>query len=210
VVSDPVLDLGEARWNTRAAKKVSLSSPAGAMKGMVVATQPWIAYNPQHFQGNAVTLEVKVKKRELRFGRVELQVPNLFAIIWARTRRILPFIGCWFWLLLLVASSLGRTLLLGLAGVVGALIVFEGLMWLWAQHVRVLVPAEKVNTGRLMVKSSGGDQHIDVKVLARPSWLQRAGGWTVALLLFVTEISLATWVVLTLAGIRVSLPSLWW
>jgi serine/threonine protein kinase len=209
VVSEPVLDLGESRWNTRLARRVNLTSPTGAMRGMVVATQPWISYNPQHFQGNAVTLEVKVKKGQLRFGRVELQVPNLFAIIWARTRRLLPFIGCWFWLLLLVASSLGRTLLMGLAAVVGALLVFEGLMWLWAQHVKVFVPAAKLNTGRIMVKSSGGDQHIDVRVLARPSWLQRSTGWTVALLLFVVEISVVTWFILIAAGVSVSVPGLW-
>lgn len=209
VISEPVIDLGEARWNTRPTRKINLSSAGGAMRGMVLATQPWIAYNPQHFQGNAITLDVKVKKRQLRFDRVDLHVPNLFAIIWARTRRVLPFIGCWFWLLLLVASSLGRTLLLGLVGVVGGLLLFEGLMWLWAQHVRLLVPMEKLNTGRIMVKSSSGDQQIEVKVLARPSWLQRSAGWSAALILFVTEIALVTWAALMLAGVTVPLPILW-
>jgi serine/threonine-protein kinase len=208
-VSDPVLDLGEARWNTKPARKVSLSSPGGAMKGMVLATQPWIAYNPQHFQGSAITLDVKVKKSQLRFSRVQLQVPNLFAIIWSRTRKILPILAFWFWLLVLVGSSFGRMLLLGLAGTVGALILFEALMWLWAQHVRLMVPAERLNTGRIVVKSSGGDQQIDVKVLARPSWLQRAAGWSAALILFVAEVALATWALLSIAGITIPLPTLW-
>ena len=176
------------------------------MRGTVLATQPWIAYNPQHFQGSAVTLEVKVKKHHLHFGRVDLQVPNLFAIIWARTRRVWPFVAFWFWLLVLVGNAFGRTLLTGLAAVVGTLIVLEGLMWLWARHVRLFVPAEKLNTGRLMVKSSGGDENIEVRVLARPSKVQRAIGWIIALLFFVTEIALATWAILSLLGI--TLPTL--
>ena len=63
---------------------------------------------------------------------------------------------------------------------------WQALCWLWrghvlwAQHVRLLVPAEKVNTGRLMVKSTGGDNIIEVKVLARPSWVQRSAGWLFA------------------------------
>ncbi len=209
VISEPMLDLGEARWNTRPARKVNLSSPGGAMKGMVLATQPWIAYNPQHFQGSAITLDVKVKKSQLRFSRVQLHVPNLFAIIWSRTRKVLPIIGFWFWLLVLFGSAFGRTLLLIGAGAVGALLLFEALMWLWSQHVRLLVPAERLNTGRIVVKSSGGDQQIDVKVLARPSWLQKTAGWSAALILFIIEVGLVTWVVLTFAGITVPLPLLW-
>lgn len=202
VVKEQVVDLGEARWNSRAAKKVPITAAGGAMRGMVLATQPWIAYNPQHFQGSAVTLDVRVKRRQLKFGRVELQVPNLFAIIWARTRRALPFIMVWFWLLVLVAGTFGRTLLTVGAVVVGGLLVLEALMWLWAQHVRLLVPAEKVNTGRLMVKSSGGDSSIEVRVLARPSWVERSVGWSIALVLFVTEISLVTWLALSVFGWR--------
>jgi hypothetical protein len=68
--------------------------------------------------------------------------------------------------------------------------------------VRLFVPAEKLNTGRLMVKSSGGDENIEVRVLARPSQVQRAIGWIIALLFFVTEIALATWGVLALLGIE--------
>jgi hypothetical protein len=202
VVPEQVLDLGEARWNNRVSKKVPITSTGGTMRGMVVATQPWIAYNPEHFQGNAVTIDVRVKRRQLKFGRVELQVPNLFAIIWARSRGVLLFIMVWFWLIVLVTSSLGGTLLTVLAAVVGGLLVLEGLMWLWAQHVRLLVPTEKVNTGRLMLKSTDGDSSIEVRVLARPSWAQRAAGWSLALLLFVIEITLVTWIALSLFGAR--------
>ena len=122
---------------------------------------------------------------------------------------MLPLIGFWFWLLVLVGSSFGRTLLLVGAGAVGSLLLFEVLMWLWAKHVQLLVPSERVNTGRIVVKSSGGDQQIEVKVLARPSWLQRTAGWSVALLLFIAEIALATWLVLALVGIEIPLPLLW-
>jgi serine/threonine protein kinase len=202
VVPEQVVDLGEARWNNRVSKKVTITSVGGAMRGQVIAAQPWIACNPQHFQGNAVTLDVRVKRRQLKFGRVELQVPNLFAIIWARSRKVLPFIMVWFWLIVLVTSSLGRTLLTVAAAVVGGLLVLEGLMWLWAQHVRLLVPTEKVNTGRLMLKSTDGDSSIEVRVLARPSWAQRAAGWSIALLLFVIEITLVTWIALSLVGAR--------
>ncbi len=205
VLAQQILDLGEARWNSRVTKKVPVTTTGGAVRGMVLATQPWIAYNPQHFQGSAVSIDVHVKRRQLKFGRVELQVPNLFAIIWARSRRVLPFILVWFWLLLLLVGTLGRILLTTAAVAIGGLLVLEGLMWLWAQHVRLLVPSERVNTGRLMVKSSGGDSSIEVRVLARPSWVQRTVGWSIALLLFVTEIVLATWTVLSLFGIEIPL-----
>jgi hypothetical protein len=79
-------------------------------------------------------------------------------------------------------------------------------MWLWAQHVRFLVPREKLNTGRLVVKSSGGDQHIEVRVMARPSWIRRAFGWTLAALLMAAEIGTVAWVALALA--RVDLPTI--
>jgi serine/threonine protein kinase len=204
-VSATVLDLGETRWNRRAAKKVNISSPGGVMRGTVLASQPWIAYNPHHFQGSMVTVDVQARRRLLKFGRVKLQVPNLFAIIWTRARKLVPFIIGWFWLLLLVGGALGRTLLMGMAGVVGALLALEGLMWLWAQHVRLLVPAEKINIGRLMVKSSGGDNSIEVKVLARPSWIQRYAGWLFALVLFTIEVSLTTWAILSIFGIEIPL-----
>jgi hypothetical protein len=108
----------------------------------------------------------------------------------------------WFWLLVVVVSAFRNALLTVAAVVVGGLLVLEALMWLWAQHVRLLVPAEKMNTGRLMVKSSGGDSSIEVRVLARPSWMERSIGWSIALVLFVTEISLATWLVLSVFGVK--------
>ncbi len=209
VVSDRLVDLGEVRWNSKPGRKISVRSAKGEpLKGTVVSSQPWIAYNPHAFQGNAVTLEVKVRKNRLPFGRTELQVPNLFAIIWARTRGWLPFIGCWFWLLLLVASSLGRTLLYGLAAVVGGLLLVEGAMWLWAAQVRLLVPAEKASTGRLLVKSAGGAEEIEVRATARPSWVRKAFGWTVALLLLTAEVAATAWIVLALVGVEIPLPGL--
>jgi serine/threonine protein kinase len=208
LVSERMVDLGEARWNSKPMRRISLRGSGGPVRGTVLASQPWIAYNPAHFQGNAVTLEVKVKHMRLPFGRVKLQVPNLFAIIWARTRRILPLIGFWFWVLLLAVSSLGRTLLWGLAATVGTLLLLEGLMWLWAMHVQLLVPAAKLNTGRLLVKSSGGDQQIEVRVVARPSSIRRAFGWSVALVLFMAELAAAAWIVLLLAGWDVPLLGL--
>ncbi|MDQ3927882.1 MAG: serine/threonine protein kinase, partial [Chloroflexota bacterium] len=91
VVSEKSLNLGEARWNRRPVQKVSLMGVGGgSIRGTVQTSHPWIAYSPANFQGKAVDLEVKVKRRSLPFGREELQVPNLFAIIWARTRRVLP------------------------------------------------------------------------------------------------------------------------
>ncbi len=209
MVSDKVLDLGDIRWNSKSARKVSLAGVGGGfVKGTIAASQPWIAYNPQRFQGNAITVEVKIKKRQLRLGRVELQVPNLFAIIWARARRALPLLVVWFWLLLLAGSTLGKTLLWGFAAVVGALLAFEALIWLWAAHVRLLVPAEKLNTGRLLVKSSGGEQQIEVRAMARPSWARKAIGWTMALLLLTVEVGAIVWAALTLLGLEIPLPGL--
>jgi serine/threonine protein kinase len=206
---EPVLDLGEVRWNSRPARKLALRSAAGGqMKGTVLATQPWIAYNPHQFSGNPVTLEVKVKHRELPFGRTELHVPNLFAIIWAQTRRVLPFIGFWFWVVVLAVSALGKMLPWAVVGVIAGVVLLELLIWIWTLHVRYLVPSEKLNTGRLMVKSSEGDRQIEVRVVARPSWMRKAAGWAGALLLLLAEVAAITWIALTLAGVTVSIPGL--
>nr|MDQ5827052.1 serine/threonine protein kinase [Chloroflexota bacterium] len=198
VVSDRLVDLGETKWNRRTVKHVQLGGVGGApVEGRVSASHPWIAYNPTQFKGNTTTLEVKVRRGQLRFGRVQLQVPNLFAMIWTRTRRWLPFLGFWFWLLLLVASSLGRTLLWAMGGAVVLLLVAEALLLLWSWHVKMLVPAERLNTGRLLVKSSGGDQQIEVRVMARPSGVRKALGWTMALVLLTAELAGLAWLVIT-------------
>ncbi|MFL5734888.1 MAG: serine/threonine-protein kinase, partial [Chloroflexia bacterium] len=141
-VSERLVDLGEARWNSKPVRRISLTNVGGGeMKGTVQSLQPWVALNVQSFQGNAQTIEVRVRKRLLPLARVELHVPNLFAIIWARTRRFLPFILFWFWIPLLVANSLGQYLLWTVVGIVGALLLTQGLLWWWALHVRLLVPA---------------------------------------------------------------------
>jgi serine/threonine-protein kinase len=198
VVSDRLVDLGETKWNRKTVKHVQLGGVGGGpVEGRVSASHPWIAYNPAQFRGNTTTLEVKVRRGQLRFGRVELQVPNLFAMIWTRTRRWLPFFGFWFWLLLLVASSLGRTLLWAMAGAVVLLLAAEALLLLWSWHVKMLVPAERLNTGRLLVKSSGGDQQIEVRVMARPSRARKALGWTMALVLLTAELAGLAWLVIT-------------
>lgn len=204
---EPVLDLGEVRWNSKPARKLALRSAAGGqMKGTVLATQPWIAYNPHQFNGNPVTLEVKVKHRELPFGRTELHVPNLFAIIWAQTRRVLPFIGFWFWVVVLAVSALGKMLPWAFVGAIAGVLLLELLIWIWTLHVRYLVPSEKLNTGRLMVKSSEGDRQIEVRVVARPSWMRKAVGWAGALLLLMAEVAAIAWIALTLAGVTISVP----
>ena len=201
LVSDRLVDFGEAKWNSKPARKISLrSSGQGHVKGSIIATHPWIANNPRHFQGNSVTLEVKVKKRELPFGRVELQVPNLFAIIWTRFRRMLPLVGCWFWVLFLAASSFGRFVWYALGAILLALLLSEGLMWLWAMHVKLLVPAVKLNTGRLVVKSSGGEEQIDVRVVAHPSWIRKALGWVLSVLFLAAELGAVAWVVILAFG----------
>ena len=208
-LEDAVLDLGEVRWNMRPVRRLALRSAAGGqMRGTVDASQPWIAYNPQQFNGNPVTLEVKVKHRELPFGRTELHVPNLFAIIWVQTRRVLPFIGFWFWLLVLAGSALGKMLPWALVGAVAGVAALELLIWVWTWHVRYLVPTERLNTGRLMVKSSEGDRQIEVRAMARPSRARRAAGWTGAMLLLLVEVAAVAWIVLTIAGVTVSVPGL--
>src|SRR5439155_2222186 len=69
VVSEHLVDLGEATWNRKPARKVSLLNVGGGeMKGTILPTQPWVALNIQSFQGNAQTIEVRVKKRSLPFG----------------------------------------------------------------------------------------------------------------------------------------------
>ncbi len=203
VISDKLVDLGETKWNNRrTVKHIQVGSVSGApVEGRVSASHAWIAYNPAQFKGNTTMLEVKVKRGQLRFGRVQLHVPNLFAMIWARTRRWLPFFGFWFWLLLLVASSLGRTLLWVMGGAVVLLMSAEALLLLWSWHVKMLVPAEHLNTGRLLVKSSGGDQQIEVRVMARPSGVRKALGWTLALVLLIAELAGLAWLVITVVRV---------
>ena len=199
VVSDYVLNLGEARWNREPVGKVNLLNVGGGnLEGAIVSTAEWLVPSIHKFKSNTKGIEVRVRKAALPFGRVDLQVPNLFAIIWTRAKWVLPFIGFWLWLLLLVASSVDELLLLGLAVVVIALIVSEALMWLWALHARLLVPAEKLNTGRLVVKSSGGEQQIEVRVKARPSQLRIATGWAMVATLMSAELGSVAWLVYAL------------
>ena len=203
------LDMGEALWNRRPVKRLSLKSADGSpLRGTVVASHPWIAYSPHRLSGNAVTLEVGVRRSALPFGRAQLQVPNLFGIIWQRTRWFLPFIGCWFWLLFLFASAAGRLLMWGALAIVGAVILAEALIWLWTRHARIFVPTPRENTGKLLVKSNDGDRHIEVRVLAKPSGLRTALGWTLAALFFIVEIATVTWIALSLAGVSVTLPGM--
>jgi hypothetical protein len=151
---------------------------------------------------------VGVRRSALPYGSTELRVPNLFAIIWQRTRWFLPFLGCWFWLLFLFASAAGRILVWVALGVVGSVLLAEGLIWLWSRHVRLLVPAPRESTGKLVVKSIDGDRHIEVRVLAKPSKARTAFGWTLAGLIFIAEIAIVAWIALSIAGVSVPLPSL--
>jgi hypothetical protein len=107
-------------------------------------------------------------------------------------------VGFWLWVLLLAASWAGQFLLLGLVALLGALVALEGVLWLWAFHVRLLGPAEKLNTGRLLVQSTGGEQHVEVRVKARPSRLRVATGWTTAAMMMSAEVGLAAWIALSL------------
>jgi hypothetical protein len=203
------LDMGEALWNRRPVRRLSLKSADGSpLQGTIIASQPWIAYSPRRLSGNAVTLEVGVRRSALPFGRTELQVPNLFAIIWQRTRWFLPFIGCWFWLLFLFASAAGRLLMWVALAAVGLVVLAEVLVWMWSRHVRFLVPASRLNTGKLVVKSNEGDRHIEVRVMARPAIMRTILGWTFAGLIFMAELAIVAWIVLNLAGVNVTLPVL--
>ena len=198
------MDLGEARWNSKPVRRISLLNVGGGeMKGTVHSMQPWVALNVQSFRGNAQTIEVRVKKRLLPLARVELQVPNLFAIIWSRTRKFALFIAFWFWVVVLVANSLGQYLLWALGAAAGVLLLTQGLMWWWALHVRLLVPAGKLNSGSLLVKSSGGEQQIEVRVKAQPAWARLALGWITAGLLMFAELVALMWILLTLMGYEI-------
>jgi serine/threonine protein kinase len=199
VVSKQALDLGEAWRSKQLMARVDLLNVGdGELEGTVLSRDTWLVPNIHKFRGQIQTVELRVRKAALPLGRVELQVPNLFAIIWARARWALPFVGFWLWVLLLVASSAGQLLLLGLAAVVGALVIIEAVMWLWALQVRLLVPTEKLNTGRLVVQSSGGEQQVQVTVKARPSWLLVAAGWTMAATAMTVELGLVVWAALSL------------
>jgi hypothetical protein len=91
-------------------------------------------------------------------------------------------------------------LLTGLLALAAGLLVAEVLIWWWAMHVRLFVPAERLNSGKLLVKSSGGEQQIEVRVRARPSAARKIAGWVLAAAFFVGEIALVAWAALTWAG----------
>ncbi len=202
VVSQHLVDLGETRWNKQPVGKVDLLNVGdGDLEGKVIPKERWLAPIIHKSLGKVQTVEVRVRKAALPFGRTELRVPNLFAIIWARARWALPFVGFCLWVLLLVASSVGQLLVLSAAAILAALSATEVAMWLWAFQVRLLVPAERLNTGHLFIQSSGGDQEIQVRVKARPSWLRVAVGWTSAALLMSAELGAAIWGILALVGV---------
>lgn len=201
-VSKQLVDLGEARWNKQPVGKVDLLNLGdGELEGIVLPKESWLTPSTHKFRGKNQTLEVRVRKSALPFGRMKLQVPNLFAIIWTRARWALPFIGFWLWVLLLVASSIGQILVLGMAAALAAVATAQTAAWLWAFQVRILVPIEKTSTGRLLVRSSGGDKQIEVKVKAQPSWLRTTVGWTTAAVLMTAEIGASVWGILTLVGV---------
>ncbi|MFL5735390.1 MAG: hypothetical protein ACJ78Q_19700, partial [Chloroflexia bacterium] len=57
-----------------------------------------------------------------------------------------------------------------------------------------------LNSGSLLVKSSGGEQKIELRVKARPSWARTTMGWVSAGLLMLAELAVVMWVLLTVLG----------
>jgi hypothetical protein len=194
-ISETVLDLGTAGRKERKGRVVNLvNAGQGQLKGIVHVTQPWLAVSQVQFQGNVGALSVGAKREGLQLGHAVLRVPNVFAWAWASGGRM---VGRWVFLALIALMIWGGTqlgmrptdaLLNGVALLGGVLAAAQVWLWLVARHVRWFVPAPRMNEGTVIIDSNGGQRRLEVRVLARPSWLRRALAGFVLTVLLIGEL----------------------
>jgi serine/threonine protein kinase len=194
-IAETVIDLGIAGRKARKGRVVNLlNAGQGQLKGIVHVTQPWLAVSQVQFQGNVGELSVGAKREGLQLGHAVLRVPNVFAWAWATGGRM---VGRWVFLALIALMIWGGTqlgmrptdaLLNGVAGFVGVLAAVQIWLWLVARHVRWFVPAPLMNQGTVIIDSNGGQRRLEVRVLARPSWVRRALAWFVLTVLLIGEL----------------------
>jgi hypothetical protein len=144
--------------------------------------------------GGALAGPVGAKRDGLQLGHAVLRVPNVFAWAWASGGRM---VGRWVFLALIALMIWGGTqlgmrptdaLLNGVALLGGVLAAAQVWLWLVARHVRWFVPAPRMNEGTVIIDSNGGQRRLEVRVLARPSWLRRALAWVVLTVLLIGEL----------------------
>ena len=194
-IAETVIDLGVAGRRARKGRVVNLlNAGQGQLKGIVHVTQPWLAVSQVQFQGNVGELSIGAKRDGLQLGHAVLRVPNVFAWAWAAGGRM---VGRWVFLALIALLIWGGTqlgmrptdaLLNGVAALAGVLVAVQIWLWLVARHVRWFVPAPLMNQGTVIIDSNGGQRRVEVRVLARPSWVRRALAWFVLTVLLIGEL----------------------
>jgi hypothetical protein len=202
-LSESKIDLGLAGRTARRGRKINLLNHGGGqLKGIVQATQPWLAVSAVQFQGNVGEVTVGVRQRGLRYGQESWPVPNVFRRVWQASGQAGVRLGvlAWFvagvWLGSLAGLSAFTALVTAGWVLVGLLVAAQVGLWTVARHVRWIVPAPLVNQGEVIVDSNGGQRRVAVEVMARPPALRRGLAW-----LLVTALLLAELVALILGGL---------
>jgi hypothetical protein len=205
-LSETTLDLGLAGRTARRGRKINLLNHGGGqLKGIVQATQPWLAVSAVQFQGNVGEVTVGVRPRGLRYGQETWPVPNVFRRAWQAAGRPGVRLGllAWFvagvWLGSLADLSAFTALITSGWVLAGLLVAAQVGLWTVARHVRWIVPAPLVNQGEVIVDSNGGQRRVAVQVMARPAALRRGLAWLLVTILLVVEL-----VALILGGLVVS------
>jgi serine/threonine protein kinase len=202
-VSDKVVDLGLPGKRARTGQRVAVVNDGqGTLKGRVTATAPWIALNVREFTGDQVEMTISGRNRGLTPGHHRWAVPNLFTVLPSGLWRALtrsPLRGL-LWVALIAGIAVAvidppvrpplfaAGLLLG-----GAAIITQVLLLLVAWQVAWFVPAPRQHVGQVRVESNGGTRQIEVRMLARPGFVRKVLGWTLATILLLAELVALGW-----------------
>lgn len=207
-VPQTVIDLGVAGRQARRGQRVKLvNSGQGELKGIVHVTQPWMAATAVQFQGKVGEFQVRTRRGGLKLGHLAAPVPNVFGGARRRLRTLgarwalLAWLAGSVWIGSQVGMSASGALFASIGLLIGLLVAVQVLFWLVARHVRWFIPAPLVNQGEVVIDSNGGQRRLEVRVLARPSWLRTAAAWLLLTVLLVGELVAAPLLILHTLGI---------
>jgi serine/threonine protein kinase, bacterial len=209
-LSETAIDLAAPGLRPRGHKITFANAGQGQLKGLVHVNQPWLAVSAVQFQGNVGEVTVSVRRAGLRFGQSDPPTPSVLRGVRAALGTL---VGRWALIALLaVAIWVGSRLALdpvtsleaAAVGLLGLLAAAQIALWLVARHVRLFVPAPLLNRGEVVIDSNGGQRRVEVRTLARPSWLRRGTIWICMSALLVAE-----FVAFILLALRLALPGAW-
>ena len=179
-MSETAIDLAAPGLRPRGRKITFANAGQGQLKGLVHVNQPWLAVSAVQFQGNVGEVTVSVRRAGLRFGQSDPPTPSVLRGVRAALGTLL---GRWALIALGAAAIWAGSRLkldpltsleLTVVGLLGLLAAAQIALWLVARHVRLFVPAPLLNQGEVVIDSNGGQRRVEVRTLARPSWLRRA------------------------------------